>query len=247
MRISLIALLVTPSLALAQGDARTVAARDGFASPVLVVSPKMPARSATDPASVEVRVSGTISASGLLEDARFEDGAGKEKYVAAVRDVLPLWRFKPAVDLDACTPRRQAGTVSVWFEDKGGKPAVSVSMPRSGGAADAPKAGGEGAIVKVTHRPRADFPIEARDIGADGAAEVLVKLDAAGHNVRQTLLYSTPHSMFGTSAMASARDVQVALGGAKAQCVAVAYHFCIDKDVAYPNSACEVRRARNEL
>jgi hypothetical protein len=231
----------------AQIDARAVGAKDAYASPVLVVSPKSPARSAGDAASVEVKVKGTISAAGLLENPVFENASGKEKFVAAVKEVLHLWRFKPAVDLNSCRPVSNSGAVVVWFEDKNGKPSVSVAMPQTGGRSEAVRAGGEGSVVKVAHRPRADFPADARDIGADGAAEVLLKLDGRGDNVQQALLYATPHSMFGESALASARGVRIAAEGAKAQCVAVAYHFCIDQGVNFPNSACDARRLKNAL
>jgi hypothetical protein len=240
------ALLCGPVVAVAQ-DARPLGGMDAFASPVLVVSPKAPPLAAGDPPSVEIRLSGVIGVDGTMENPVFDNAEGRDKYVAAVREVLRLWRFKPAVDLATCTPVRSNGSVRVWFETKQGKPSVSVSMPQAGGRHEALRAGGEGALVKVTHRPRAAFPLDAREIGADGAAEVLVMLNERGENVRQTLLYSTPHSMFGEAALASARDVKIALGGAKAQCVAVPYYFCIDKDVNFPNSACEARRAKGEL
>jgi hypothetical protein len=243
---ALLSSMLIPTLGAAQ-DARPLTKQDSFVAPVLVVAPKAPAWSANDVASVEVRVTGTVGANGAMENPVFEKAQGKDKYVAAVREVLRLWRFKPAVDLAQCAPVKSSGTVSVWFENRSGKPSVSVSMPRLGGKNDVLRASGDGGMVKVTHRPRADFPLDARDIGADGAAEVLVKLNERGDNIQQTLLYSTPHSMFGEAALTSAREVRLALGGAKSQCVAVPYYFCIDKDVAFPNSACEARRARNEL
>ncbi|MBL8521081.1 MAG: hypothetical protein JNK75_10455 [Betaproteobacteria bacterium] len=233
-----------PALALAQSDARAISAKDAFASPVLVVAPKPPARSASDAASVEVRVTGSIGTNGILSNPVFENAQGKDKYVQAIREVLHLWRFKPAVDLEACKPAARNGTVVVWFDDKGGKSSVAVSMPQVGGKAEAARAGGEGAIYKVAQRPRAIFPQEARDIGAEGAAEVLVKLNDKGDNVQQTLLYATPHSMFGESAMARAGELRIAPNGSRAQCVAVPYHFCMDGDVSFPNSACEGKRSR---
>ncbi len=242
--LSLLVCAALPASALAQTDARAIGAQDAFASPVMVVAPKAPARGANDPASVEIRVTGTIGTDGVMTQPVFENAQGKDKYVQALRDVLHLWRFKPAVDLEACKPAARSGTVAVWFDEKNGKPSVSVSMPRSGGKGEASRAGGEGAPIKVAHRPRAGFPTEARDIGAEGAAEVLIKLNEKGENVQQALLFSTPHSMFGDAVMARARELTIAPGGARAQCVAVPYHFCMDGEVNFPNSACEARRRR---
>jgi hypothetical protein len=242
-----IALLVCAALplsALAQSDARAIGAKDAFASPVLVVAPKAPLRMAGEAASVEIRVTGSIGVNGVMSSPMFENAQGKDKYVQAIREVLHLWRFKPAVDLEACKPAVRNGTVAVWFDEKNGKPSVSVSMPQAGGKSEAARAGGEGAVYKVAHRPRANFPVEARDIGAEGAAEVLIKLNDKGENVQQTLLYATPHSMFGESVMAGAQEVRIAPNGSRAQCVAVPYHFCMDGNISFPNSACEARRGR---
>lgn len=228
----------------AQSDARAIGAKDAFASPVVVVAPKAPVRNANEPVSVEIRVTGSIGTNGVMSSPVFENAQGKDKYVQALREVLHLWRFKPAVDLEACKPAVRNGTVVVWFDEKNGKPAVSVSMPQAGGKGDAVRAGGEGAVYKVAHRPRASFPSEARDIGAEGAAEVLIKLNDKGENVQQTLLYSTPHSMFGDAVMAGAKELRIAPNGTRAQCVAVPYHFCMDGDINFPNSACEAKRRR---
>lgn len=239
-----IAASALPVLAFAQSDARAVGARDAFASPVLVVAPKAPVRAAGDAASVEIRVTGSIGTNGVMSSPAFENAQGKDKYVQAIRDVLHLWRFKPAVDLEACKPAVRNGTVVVWFDEKNGKPSVSVSMPQVGGKGEAARVGSEGAVFKVAQRPRASFPTEARDIGAEGAAEVLIKLNDKGENIQQTLLYATPHSMFGEAAMAGAREVRIAANGSRAQCVAVPTHFCMDGDISFPNSACEAKRGR---
>ncbi len=226
----------------AQSDARAIGAKDAFASPVVVVAPKAPVRNANEPVSVEIRVTGSIGTNGVMSSPVFENAQGKDKYVQALREVLHLWRFKPAVDLEACKPAVRNGTVVVWFDEKNGKPAVTVSMPQAGGKGDAVRAGGEERGVQGG--PVYKLSFQARDIGAEGAAEVLVKLNDKGENVQQTLLYSTPHSMFGDAVMAGAKELRIAPNGTRAQCVARAVSLCMDGDINFPNSACEAKRRR---
>ncbi|MBL0121487.1 MAG: hypothetical protein IPP88_01735 [Betaproteobacteria bacterium] len=68
---------------------------DKFASPILTIRPKFPDREPTDIFPVEIRITGNINEAGVLTSPTFSPAEGKEKFVRAIEEVLPQWRFQP--------------------------------------------------------------------------------------------------------------------------------------------------------
>ena len=126
---SFLLLLSASVLAIAQSDPRPLQEEDKYARPLLVVPPVFPKREATDKLPVEIRVSGSVSEDGTMESVEFSPIKGNEKFIQAIKDVLPLWRIRPAVDGKLCAPVTAKGVILVWFEEKEGAPSVSVSTP----------------------------------------------------------------------------------------------------------------------
>lgn len=234
-------LLLLCTGAIAQ-TARPLSDQDVAARPVLVIAPAYPALSAGEPTNAEIRVSGTVSRAGTLEQAQIVPAPGREKYVEAVKDVLPLWRFRPSVSETECAPVAQQQSFVVWFSQDKGKPAVSVSVARDNKAAVAPgkAASAPGARAWRT-RPGIEFPENARERGIEGAAEVALQVSAGGEILKSTLVYATPLAAFGEAALRGVRGASLApLANAASgpSCMLVPFGFCTDFAPAVPNSAC---------
>lgn len=237
-----VCLSVIATGAVAQSVPRPVSAADVAARPVLVVAPAFPALAPGEATSAEIRVSGIVSQAGSLDAAEFVPAPGKEKYVQAVREVLHLWKFRPAISESDCAPVAQKQTFVVWFGQDGGKPSVSVSIAKSNPSASATTgAGGTGQTRSWRQRPSIEFPEAAQERGIEGAAEVALQVNASGEILKSTLVYATPLSVFGEAAMRGVRSASLAplasAGGDKA-CMVVPFGFCTEGIPAVPNSAC---------
>lgn len=234
-----------------QSDPRPIQAEDKLARPILIIAPKYPVREPGDNSSVEIRVTGIVTKEGVMELPVFTPYAGNEKFIAAIQEVLALWRFRPAIDNRMCAPTSSPGTISVWFEEKNGRPSVSVSTPTTSATNDELKNGDQRLLQrKMLWRPKAEFPVKARQVGMEGAAEVLVRVNYAGDVVQSTLLYSTPHIIFGEAAIASLGRLKLSpiVGESDPQestCYVMKFTFCFnDGPAEYPNSACSNRYSK---
>ncbi|HEX4859439.1 MAG TPA: TonB family protein [Usitatibacteraceae bacterium] len=215
-------------------DVRAVSANDGFASPVLIVAPEYPGF-VPGARATEVRINGTVTADGRLEGIDIPTPSGSERFVAAVRQVIELWRFRPAVSEQQCAPVAQKQSMFVWFDEKDGKPSVSVSMARQNPAAakSTPK-------FSWQVRPTIDYPEAASTRGIEGAADVAVRIDRAGEIVGKTLVYATPHKMFGEAALTGLLGAKLLANSPSgaAGCYIVPFAFCTGPAATVPNSAC---------
>lgn len=236
--------------AIAQSDLRPVSDEDTRARPVLIVAPAFPERRSADVLPVEIKVVGTVSEKGELTDAKFPGAEGKEKYVQEVQSVLALWRFRPPVPKDTCVPAQGENTLSVWFEEKNGKPTVWVSVPT-----DPPPnvRGKDGKLERSSRqyaaRPRLEFPEMASQVGMEGAAELLMLVNRRGDVLKTTVLYSTPNKIFGEAAIEGSRRVRLEPlaetdTGGETKCYTIQFQFCLAHGirVEYPNSGCAQSR-----
>lgn len=236
-----VGLLLSCTAALAQ-TARPLSGQDVAARPVLVIAPAYPALAAGDPTAAEIRVSGTVSRQGTLEQAQISPAPGREKYIEAVKEVLALWRFRPSISEAECAPVAQQQSFVVWFSQERGKPSVSVSVAKDAGTTVAPgKAAASPGARAWRTRPSIEFPENARERGIEGAAEVALQVGAGGEILKSTLVYASPLAVFGEAALrgvrtASLAPLTTASGGPT--CMLVPFGFCTDFAPAVPNSAC---------
>lgn len=220
-----------------------------LARPVTVVAPWIPKREPTDKFPVEIRVSGSISESGVLESPVFSPEAGLEKYIRAIQEVLPYWQFQPATDKESCGPVRSRGAMTVWFEEKDGVPSVWVSSPAKETAAIAKNEAKPPRKPRVyVSAPRPRFPTNAARAGMEGEAVLLFKVDFRGDVVDTRLLYAAPHKAFGQAALDGARGVKFSPGteeedAQKSICILVPMNFCLLGTPHYPYSSCSKNRS----
>lgn len=243
---SLLLLLSASVLAIAQTDPRPLQEEDKYARPLLVVPPVFPKREVTDKLPVEIRVSGSVSEDGTMESVEFSPLEGNEKFIQAIKDVLPLWRIRPAVDGKLCAPVAAKGIILVWFEEKNGAPSVSVSTPKqepvSASVDGKPRAAPRTFVV----RPKVNFPTGARRAGMEGSTEILIKANHQGELLQATVLFSIPHRMFGDAARAGSTRVKFSAGSPeedvqKTVCIVVPFNFCLTNFVDYRHWACAKR------
>jgi len=74
----------------AQSDPRPITEQDKFFRPILVIPPQFPKEAAIDKLPVEIRVEGMVSEDGTLVSPEFSPLGGNEKFIEAIKDVLPL-------------------------------------------------------------------------------------------------------------------------------------------------------------
>lgn len=95
----------------------------------LVVAPLYPTSLAVEGVTGSVSANLRVSPKGeLLEILSIASTPNQPEFVAAVRTVLPRWRFRKEVD-ERCEPRESMGWLRVFFNMKDGRPRVSVSRP----------------------------------------------------------------------------------------------------------------------
>ena len=244
LRIVLILLLfaVTAS-ASAQSDPRAIQEEDKYVRPVLIVSPAFPKLEPADKLPVEIRVSGSVSVEGVLEAADFSPIEGNEKFINAIKDVLNLWRFRPAIGKEVCMPVVSTGVVLVWFEEKDGIPTVSVSVPKWPSASGVADAKPKNLPREFVNRPKIEYPFSARRAGMEGAAELLFNVNYEGEALQTTVLYSIPNKIFGDAAIAGSRRVRFSAGAPdddvkKNVCFVVPFKYCLSSGASYPLTAC---------
>jgi TonB family protein len=241
--VALLSLLITATSSIAQSDPREISAEDKYIRPILLVVPDVPKRDPADKWPIEIRVSGTVNESGTLDAAAFSPVEGNEKYIQAINDVLSFWRFRPAIDDKLCAPVASTGVVLVWFEEKDGKPSVSVSVPKNSSEPGANNAAAATPRVTLKVRPKVEYPPDARRVGMEGSTELLFQVNPQGEIIQTRPLYSIPNKKFGDEALRGARRTQFSLSAAgdapaKNLCISIAFFFCLKSPATYPSQAC---------
>lgn len=241
--VALLLFLLTATASIAQSDPRVINAEDKYIRPILLVAPDIPKRDPADKWPIEIRVSGTVNELGTLDSAAFSPVEGNEKYIQAIKEVLSFWRFRPAIDGKLCAPATSTGVVLVWFEEKDGKPAVSVSVPKISSEREVNKATAGTSRLTLKVRPKVEYPSDARRAGMEGSAELLFQVNPQGEVIQTKLLYSVPNKIFGDEAIRGARRTQFSLSAAgdapeKNLCIIIPFFFCLQSPATYPSQAC---------
>ena len=243
----LLILLAASTLVHAQSDPRPLQEEDKYVRAVLIVPPAFRELDPTMKLPVEIRVKGTVNDKGVMESVEYSPVEGNEKFIAAIERVLPLWIFRPAVDGVSCAPIASTGVLLVWFEERDGKPVVSVSMPKMQPPAKPIDAKPAPVPRDLEIRPKATYPRSARRAGMEGTAELLFKVDQKGEVLQTRVVYSSPLKEFGEEALAGARRVKFSAAAAdadiqKAICIVAPYVFCLPDGAKHPSPACQNRK-----
>ena len=134
-----------------------ISEKNTYARTILVVPPTHPKEYPAGKSSVEIRLTGTVTVEGVLRSPVFEEREGEEKFIKAIREVLPDWRFSPAVGVGTCKLVESKGAVSVWFETKNEELVVSVSALRAEKTVSNPVSPG-GKRLEYVRRPKLEYP-----------------------------------------------------------------------------------------
>ena len=218
-----------------------------LARPLMIVTPVYPGSAAK--AKVQVRVTGRVTAQGRLVAPVLVADPGDEPFAAAVREVLELWRFIPAVAVDSCRPKEEEATMFVWFEKRDGAPRVFVSMPQDEGA-NAKRAAR--AILKRRHQHRIDFPSSPLRRGIEGTVHALLSVGSTGEVLDVQVRAMAPLNDFGSPVLRGLRRWEfepfdpAAWNGKRAICAEYEVNFCIpsgaDREIESPR--CAASRAK---
>lgn len=244
---SLLFLQVASTLAIAQSNPRAIQEEDKYVRPLLIVAPAFPQQAPTDKLPVEIRVSGSVGEDGVMVSPEFSPLEGNEKYINAIKDVIPHWRFRTAVDNELCAPVASNGVLLVWFEEKEGKPSVSVSTPKAKPVSEPVDGKPRPVLRNFVVRPKVEYPVAARRLGVEGAAELLFKVSQQGEVLQTRVLYSLPNKQFGDHSIYGSRRVSFTAGTSgddpqKTICILVPFTYCLENRADYPYVACANRK-----
>lgn len=140
---------------------------------VAVVAPAYPAAAAQRGETATVDLEARLNADGTIAMPSLKASGGGEAFVAAIREVAPLWVFQPGIDPATCESRADDLRMRVYFESAAGQPKVSVSLAP---AAAAPATG------PVTRRAGKlpFYPKAAQQQGIEGELFAVAKVDVTG-------------------------------------------------------------------
>ena len=237
-------LCIASMISYAQYDPQPIDEQDKFFRPILVVPPEFPKLASTDKLTVEIRVKGIVSEDGKLEAPEFSPVEGNEKFIEAIKEVLPLWRFRPAVDQALCAPVASNGVVQVWFEVKEGSPTVSVSFPKNSVISPSTAAKAPVVVRTLTRRPKIEFPFAARCVGMEGSATLLLMVNHEGEIVQKRVLYSIPDKAFGDAGLIGVRRalfnvIKPEADTPKTICMSLPINYCLSNGANFRSNTCK--------
>jgi tetratricopeptide (TPR) repeat protein len=230
-----------------QSNPVEVTAKDAYAQPLLIVPPVFPKNTSQELLPLELRMTGTVDAGGNFTLPVFTPAQNTTDFTRAVLDVLPYWRFRPALDRKACKAVDSKAVVNIYFELKEGQPSISVSSPaRTNGAPGRP-----GSQAFVT-RPTIQYPASMLARGIEGSVEALMRVNGKGEVVERSLLFSIPKPEFGVATIEGLRRVEFSSDESikdleATSCYTVPIKFCIENGHPdYADPKCSPEYTKNE-
>jgi len=239
-RLLTIFVLFCASSAFCQTDLREVGPKDAYALPLFIVSPVFPGNISPDSLPVEIRVTGTVTLAGKFKEPAFSPAEGKAPFVQSILDVLPGWRFRPAIDGVACNTKESQAVVIVYFEFKDGKPSISISSPVHREITGVSQVF-DGKSRGFARRPKTTYPISMSRRGIEGTVEVLVKADGEGEIVAKRIIYSIPSDDFGEAVLDALKPVTFTKDTPPSStnvCYTYLTLFCMASGVDFPDPKC---------
>lgn len=207
------------------------------ATPVAVITPDFPAGATLPAGGVRVDVEGTVAPDGRFLARSLRTEGDFPNFVAAVAEVLPGWRFEPAVDEQACAPVASASHLSVWFERSDSAPRILVSRPTDESTPMPLPA------YTLGRAPRIDYPFGME--GVEGGVKVLIQVRPDGGVASVKVRTSFPPGAFDHTAVSHAARTRVMWDDAEPEgnlCLQREYVFCFEGPPRVPYSKCRVRR-----
>ena len=148
-----------------------------------VVEPEFPRQALAEGRSGYIDVRGRVSAFGALENIEYSaENRQAGVFIDPVRKVIRNWQFQPPLGRD-CQPSEERVVNRVWFEPRGGKPYVSVSLLRP------PPVPGGPIRIHPLHREEPAYPQSMLPGGDTVVVYTRVKVGADG-----TVVSVEPHA-----------------------------------------------------
>lgn len=221
------------------------------ALPVFIVMPALPTGNALllYPAVVELR--GTIDAEGRLETYQLVGRRGDDEFIAAIKETISFWRFRPALSQLACAPVKSQAVMRIIFRLRNSRPEIGMSKLEAvaeeklitPAESDGPRA-----RRTWTKRPEVKYPLIAQRWRLDGVAVVAAKVDVDGNLSDPKIHYSSPVPAFGEALLESAASARMnALDSGeqadrnKKTCTQFLMAFCMGDSPELSTRACRVR------
>jgi TonB family protein len=221
------------------------------ALPVFIVTPTLPTGKALllYPAVVELR--GIIDAEGKLESYQLLGRAGDDEFIAAIKEIINFWRFRPALNRAACAPVKSQAVMRLIFRLRNGVPEIGMSKleavaEEKSVAPD--EQGAPRAKRTLIKRPEVKYPLIAQRRRLDGVAVAAVKVDVDGNFSDPKIHYSSPIPAFGealvegvVSARMNTLDSSLGMDRSKKTCMQFLMAFCMSDGADLSTRACRAR------
>ena len=224
------------------------------ALPVFIVTPALPTGKALSlyPAFIELR--GTIDADGRLESYQLVGRPSDDEFIAAIKETITFWRFRPALNRSECAPVKSQAVMRLIFRLRNGKPEIGMSKLEAIAEEKSitpSEPGAPRARQTLIKRPEVKYPLVAQRRRLDGVAVVAVKVDVDGNLSDPKVHYSSPILAFGDalvegviSARMNALDTSQQPDRSKKTCTQFLMSFCMGNNPELSTRACRVRAQR---
>jgi TonB family protein len=225
------------------------------ALPVFIVTPTLPTGKALSlyPTVVELRA--IIDAEGRLESYQLVGRAGDDEFIAAIKETIMLWRFRPVLNRLECAPVKSQAVMRLIFRLRNGVPEIGMSKVEAVAEEKSISLYEPGAPrVKRTliKRPEVKYPLIAQRRRLDGVAVAAVKVDVDGNFSDPKIHYSSPIPAFGealvegvVSARMNTLDSSLQPDRNTKTCMQFLMAFCMGDSPELSTRACRAR-ARQE-
>lgn len=221
------------------------------ALPVFIVTPNLPTGKALSLYPTVVELRGVINAEGRLESHQLVGRPGDDEFIAAIKETITFWRFRPALDRSVCAPAKSQAVMRLIFRLRNGVPEIGLSKLEAVAEEKtiAPYEQGTPLVRRtLMKRPEVKYPLIAQRKLFDGVAVVAVKVDVDGHFSEPKIQYSSPIPAFGEalmegvmSARMNALDTSLQTDRNKKTCMQFLMAFCMNSRPQLSTRACSVR------
>lgn len=207
---------------------------------------------------IEIDVNGMVNVDGKLVNVTLRAAEEHKAFVEVLRETIADWRFQPAFNWRECSVKESPQSLKVWFEERNGKPVMSVSRPApvSKPAAKTETAGEPGlqkTVTKTTIKapewseaPKVYYPDRPYTFGIEGEVLVALLVAPTGEFKKWYVLSSPDVSLSRETVFAlshaSMKPMPLWHEGMEGNCVCVPIRFCQEKTPEQPSPVCEALR-----
>lgn len=202
----------------------------------------------TQPGTRVIKLKLSVDHRGHVIGAEITSDEVDAPFVAAVKSVLPHWRFMPAYDPAACKPHPSSPEVRVDFVDDGTRKFVQIAAPRVKPAPVVPKtekSGAEPVVGSNRGSQRFGYPKKARVHGVEISADLLLRCKTDG-TTELTSLIDVFQGRWAEESVEEGVKGMKCRSGPEPFCMYISLNFCLENDWKHPSPHCEKNRAKKQ-